>query len=44
VRLIHGLGRGRLKNAIGKWLTTHPHVANHQPEGSGAVTVVELKN
>ena len=37
VRLIHGLGRGRLKKAIGKWLETHPHVANHQPEGSGAV-------
>ena len=44
VRLIHGLGRGRLKKAIGKWLETHPHVANHQPEGSGAVTVVELKS
>ena len=44
VRLIHGLGRGRLKKAIGKWLETHPHVANHQPEGSGAVTIVELKS
>ena len=44
VRLIHGLGRGRLKKAIGKWLETHPHVANHQPEGSGAVTLVELKS
>ena len=44
VRLIHGLGRGRLKKAIGQWLSTHPHVANHQPEGSGAVTVVELKS
>jgi DNA mismatch repair protein MutS2 len=44
VRLIHGLGRGRLKKAIGEWLETHPHVANHQPEGSGAVTVVELKS
>jgi DNA mismatch repair protein MutS2 len=44
VRLIHGLGRGRLKKAIGKWLETHTHVASHQPEGSGAVTVVELKS
>ncbi len=44
VRLIHGLGRGRLKKAIGKWLETHPHVANHQPEGSGAVTIVALKS
>jgi len=44
VRLIHGLGRGRLKKAIGEWLSTHPHVARHQPEGSGAVTVVELKS
>ena len=44
VRLIHGLGRGRLKKAIGKWLETHPHVDSHQPEGSGAVTVVELKS
>ena len=44
VRLIHGLGRGRLKKAIGKWLETHPHVAHHQAEGSGAVTIVELKS
>ena len=44
VRLIHGLGRGRLKKAIGKWLETHPNVTSHQPEGSGAVTVVELKS
>jgi DNA mismatch repair protein MutS2 len=44
VRLIHGLGRGRLKKAIAEWLATHPHVASHQSEGSGAVTVVELKN
>ncbi len=44
VRLIHGLGRGRLKKAIGKWLETHPQVTSHQPEGSGAVTVVELKS
>jgi DNA mismatch repair protein MutS2 len=44
VRLIHGLGRGRLKKAIGKWLETHPHVASHRPEGSGAVTIVELKS
>jgi len=44
VRLIHGLGQGRLKKAIGLWLSTHPHVAHHQSEGSGAVTVVELKS
>ena len=44
VRLIHGLGKGRLKNAIHEWLETHPHVTSHQSERSGAVTVVELKN
>ncbi|MGH9462921.1 MAG: endonuclease MutS2 [Vicinamibacteria bacterium] len=44
VRLIHGLGQGRLKKAIGQWLSTHPHVAHHESEGSGAVTVVELKS
>ena len=44
VRLIHGLGKGRLKNAIREWLETHPHVSGHQSERSGAVTVVELKN
>jgi DNA mismatch repair protein MutS2 len=43
VRLIHGLGKGRLKKAIRNWLETHPHVIRHQSEGSGAVTVVELK-
>ncbi|MFQ5792173.1 MAG: Smr/MutS family protein, partial [Acidobacteriota bacterium] len=44
VRLIHGHGKGRLKRAIRQWLATHPHVAGHQSEGSGAVTVVELKS
>jgi DNA mismatch repair protein MutS2 len=43
VRLIHGHGQGVLKKAIAEWLTHHPHVARHQPEGSGAVTLVELK-
>jgi len=43
VRLIHGLGKGRLKKAIRKWLESHPHVTGHQSERSGAVTVVELK-
>jgi DNA mismatch repair protein MutS2 len=43
VRLIHGLGKGRLRNAIREWLVKHPHVTNHQTEQSGAVTVVELK-
>jgi DNA mismatch repair protein MutS2 len=44
VRLIHGHGQGRLRKAIGQWLSTHPHVAHHESEGSGAVTVVELKS
>jgi DNA mismatch repair protein MutS2 len=44
VRLIHGLGKGRLRNALREWLTTHPHVTGHQSEQSGAVTVVELKD
>jgi DNA mismatch repair protein MutS2 len=43
VRLIHGHGKGRLRNAIREWLLKHPHVTNHQSEQSGAVTVVELK-
>jgi len=43
VRLIHGHGQGVLKRAIAEWLAHHPHVARHQPEGSGAVTLVELK-
>ncbi len=43
VRLIHGLGKRRLKNAISEWLGSHPHVIGHQSEQSGAVTVVELK-
>jgi DNA mismatch repair protein MutS2 len=44
VRLIHGLGKGRLRHAIREWLQTHPHVTGHQSEKSGAVTVVELKD
>jgi DNA mismatch repair protein MutS2 len=43
VRLIHGLGKRRLKNAIHDWLESHPHVTGQQSEQSGAVTVVELK-
>jgi DNA mismatch repair protein MutS2 len=43
VRLIHGHGKGRLRNAIREWLVKHPHVTKHQLEQSGAVTVVELK-
>ncbi len=43
VRLIHGHGKGRLRNAIREWLVKHPHVTKHQIEQSGAVTVVELK-
>jgi DNA mismatch repair protein MutS2 len=44
VRLIHGLGKGRLRHAIREWLQTHPHVTGHQSDQSGAVTVVELKD
>ncbi len=44
VRLIHGHGTGRLKNALREWLQGHPHVARLDSDSRGGVTVVELKD
>lgn len=44
VRLIHGHGTGRLKNALRQWLQSHPHVARLESDSRGGVTVVELKD
>jgi DNA mismatch repair protein MutS2 len=45
VRVIHGFGAGRLRNAVADLLEGHPHVASYRlgAEGRGGVTVVELK-
>jgi DNA mismatch repair protein MutS2 len=42
VRIIHGFGTGKLRRAIGGFLTEHQHVASHAVEGG--VTVVQLKD
>jgi len=47
IRIIHGVGTGRLKKSIHELLKHHPNVSNffldiHNPGGDG-VTVVELK-
>ncbi|HXV63785.1 MAG TPA: endonuclease MutS2 [Vicinamibacteria bacterium] len=44
VRLIHGHGTGRLKNALREWLSEHPQVGRHESENRGGVTVVEFKD
>jgi DNA mismatch repair protein MutS2 len=48
VRVIHGVGTGRLRAAVGDLLEGHPHVATFAPaeprEGGGGVTVVELRS
>jgi DNA mismatch repair protein MutS2 len=47
VRIVHGFGQGRLRQAVAEMLEGHPHVASFRPggprEGGGGVTVVELK-
>jgi DNA mismatch repair protein MutS2 len=45
LRVIHGFGAGRLRNAVAQFLDGHPHVASFRlgAEGRGGVTVVELK-
>jgi DNA mismatch repair protein MutS2 len=47
VRLIHGFGTGRLKEAVVEYLHKHPlvtHVRTASPqEGGGGVTIAELK-
>jgi DNA mismatch repair protein MutS2 len=45
VRVIHGFGAGRLRQAVAGLLKDHPHVAAYHvgAEGRGGVTVVDLK-
>jgi len=45
VQIIHGVGSGKLRNAIGKYLQNHrgvKHFAPAEGRGSGGVTIVEL--
>ena len=48
VRLIHGFGTGRLKEAVVEYLNKHPLVSNVRTaspqEGGGGVTIAELKD
>jgi DNA mismatch repair protein MutS2 len=48
IRLIHGFGTGRLREAIFEFLHRHPLVTNvrtaSQEEGGGGVTIAELKD
>ncbi len=47
IRVIHGFGEGRLRQAVAGLLKDHPHVAAYRVgaanEGGGGVTIVELK-
>ena len=47
IRIIHGIGSGRLKSGISRYLNTHQGVKQVSPEevqrGGGGVTVVELR-
>jgi DNA mismatch repair protein MutS2 len=48
LRLIHGFGTGRLKEAVVEFLHKHPLVTQVRPatpqEGGGGVTIAELKD
>jgi len=48
IRVIHGFGSGRLRQAVVALLDRHPLVQSHRPggpsEGGGGATVVELKD
>jgi len=47
VTIIHGVGTGALRNGIGRYLKTHPHVktfrSGKSDEGGAGVTVVTIK-
>jgi DNA mismatch repair protein MutS2 len=44
VRLVHGIGRGRLRDAIAEVLRHHPLVIRFHPgDGEGRMTIVELE-
>jgi DNA mismatch repair protein MutS2 len=48
IRVIHGFGQGKLRQAVAQLLNGHPHVSTYRAgsarEGGGGVTVVELKD
>jgi DNA mismatch repair protein MutS2 len=47
VRIIHGKGTGKLRQAVREALTTHPHISSYEPgglsEGGDGVTIAKLK-
>jgi DNA mismatch repair protein MutS2 len=48
IRVIHGFGAGKLRQAVADVLQGHPLVASWRPgapnEGGGGATIVELKD
>ena len=48
LRIVHGHGTGRLREALGKYLRQHPIVSSVEPaaenEGGRGATIVELKD
>ena len=42
LRLIHGKGEGRLRDALHRWLGTHRLVARYQEAAMGGATLVAL--
>jgi DNA mismatch repair protein MutS2 len=47
VRIVHGIGTGKLKKALAEFLAAHPHVESareaHREHGGAGVMVVQLK-
>jgi dsDNA-specific endonuclease/ATPase MutS2 len=44
LRIVHGVGSGRLREAIGEFLGRHPSVRRFQAaDANGGVTIVELE-
>jgi DNA mismatch repair protein MutS2 len=48
IRIVHGVGSGRLKRAVADLLAGHPHVEAFRSapagEGGAGVTIVDLRN
>jgi len=42
IRLIHGKGEGRLREAIHRWLAAHRLVARYREAAAGGATLVAL--
>ncbi len=40
VRIIHGFGKGKLKQALSTFLGDHPHVLKHQVEGGATIVSI----